>query len=113
MAIFDSTLQPHLPTFRADRTLLLSTLSIWLIMVFLFSVSDYIDGQRFGRGLPYWLHLRDWGLGFVPWLFMMPVVYLYGARDVNRELLPSAITAVAAAAIALSIAVGSTGRAAD
>ncbi len=103
MAIFDSTLQPHLPRLRADRTLVLSTVSIWVIIVFLFSLSAYIDGQRMGDPRPYWIFLRNWAIGFTPWLFMMPIVFLYGARDINKAIVPSIVTALTATAIALPV----------
>lgn len=103
MAIIDSTLLPHLPRFKADRSLLLTTATIWATMVVLFSFSSFIDGQRAGEGLSYWFYLRGWGLGFLPWLFMMPIVYLYGARDTNKGLFPTVATAAIAAAITLPI----------
>lgn len=103
MAIFDSTLQPHLPRLRADRTLVLTTVSIWVILVFLFSLSAYIDHARAGRNIAFLIVLRNYAIGFTPWLFMMPVIFLYGARDVNKALLPSVITALASAMIALPV----------
>lgn len=103
MAVFDSTLIPHLPRIRADKPLIVTTVSIWVILIFLFSVSHYIDAHRIGSEHPYSYFLANWALGFLPWLFMMPIVYLYGARDVNKALLPSLVTALTATAIALPI----------
>lgn len=103
MAVFDSTLIPHLPRIRADKPLIVTTVSIWVILIFLFSVSHYIDAHRAGSDRPYTFFLTNWALGFLPWLFMMPMVYLYGARDVNKALLPSLVTALTATAIALPI----------
>ena len=59
----------------------MGTTLVWALFVNLFAISSRLDIFRRGLDSSYIDHMMAWGSGMLPWLVMMPVLYLFAQRE--------------------------------
>ena len=104
MAVIDLDLPKPTPFLERNGKLMLVCSAVWLASVLVFSTATWVDRSLLGaENGPYIAHFLGWLRGMVPWLFLGPIVYRFGARYSNQSVQHTLRSAAAAGAICMII----------